>query len=296
MSRALQALHEAELQGLARVLGRLLTAPTRQALGSHPHRTRAGNGSEFLDFRELLPGDSLRDVDWRATARCSRPQIRRYRDERSADWMLCLDRSASMGVDGGRKWDLAIQLSAALAYLLLYLDHRVGLILFSSGVDDLYHPGRGRSAYGGLLRHLQEGAPARAGGASRLGACVPHLRAGNQVVVVSDFLAPDAMTSALGRLAQRGERVHALQILAPSDASVATEGATCLQDIESGRRLRTVVDAALQRRTERRLTSHIERLQRHCRHHHIAFSHCRSGDHWKQVLLTHLRAPTDHHA
>ena len=77
---------------------------------------------EFLDTRHYEPGDDIRTIDWRQSARNQRLVIRRYRDETAADWFICIDCSASVEW-GGRKWPATVSLATALAYTFLYAGH-----------------------------------------------------------------------------------------------------------------------------------------------------------------------------
>ena len=87
----LELLNEAELGSLARVVDRLLNTRHLLAPGQRTNRLRPGFGIEFLDHREYGPGDDIRDVDWRTSARSRQPQIRRYCDEAATDWFILLD-------------------------------------------------------------------------------------------------------------------------------------------------------------------------------------------------------------
>ncbi len=288
LNSPLKALDEAQLHRLARVAERLLAGRPRLVPGNRPHRLRAGAGVEFLDHREYQPGDSLRQIDWLASARSGRTQVRRYRNETAADWFICLDRSASMGIGGGTRWHLAVQLCAALAYLLLHLDNRVGLLLFSDHVDALKPLGRGQQAYSALLRLLERQRPVTTGGGSCLRSCIPHIRNGCQIMVISDFLTLDAMQNDLTLLARIGEGTHAIQILDPADTAVPGAGIATLEEIESGHR--TILD--LSERTRRQAAARLQALQqglaRHCQRQQIAYSLSDSSDHWRDALLGHL--------
>ena len=62
------------------------------------HRTRrAGDGSELLDIREFVPGDRIRRIDWRVTARRQRVHVRRTAVDADADVVLCLDTRFEVG-------------------------------------------------------------------------------------------------------------------------------------------------------------------------------------------------------
>ena len=121
----LAALDEAELASLARVADRLLENRHLLAPGQRSNRSRSGFGIEFLDRREYSPGDDIRALDWRASARSRHPLVRRYCDEASSDWFILLDCSSSMAFGRGEKWTLALQCAAAMAYLLIHLGNRV---------------------------------------------------------------------------------------------------------------------------------------------------------------------------
>jgi uncharacterized protein (DUF58 family) len=239
-----------------------------------------------MEHRRLMPGDDPRHVDWRASARHRSLLVRRYRDERAGQWTLCLDRSASMGAAPG-VWTLALTLTAALAYVLLALEHRVGLVLFSAGIDQRLPPGRGRGGYLALRCILAGARPHPRGGDSRLEACLPIVDRGGEAAVISDFLRPDAMCTALSRMAARCMAVHVLHIQGET-AVAPTDGHLTLEDAESGERLDTVWSPDLVRgATERRQTL-ARGLEQHCRQRRIHYTSTAVDSNWERVLLVHL--------
>jgi len=165
---ALSSVGEADLKKLAPVAHLLDIGQPAFGTGLRPHRTRSGQGAEFLDFRSYRPGEDIRRLDWRVSARRGRPYVRTYHDELSSDWQLCLDRSASMGVPGADKWALAVQLAAAFAYLLLHTGNRVSLVQFSNRIDDLCPLGRGRLQYVRIANQLRGSEADSFGGGSVL--------------------------------------------------------------------------------------------------------------------------------
>ncbi|HHH38596.1 MAG TPA: DUF58 domain-containing protein [Sedimenticola sp.] len=284
-------LDQAELRRLARVADRLFAGRPRETPGNRPHRLRPGQGIEFLDHRAYQPGDSLRDIDWLASARSRTTQVRRYRNETAADWFICLDRSASMGSADGGKWDMGVRLGAALAYLLIHLDNRVGLILFSDRVDSLRPLGRGQRGYTALLRQLERAAPDPRGGGTRIASCTAHIPRGCQLVLLSDFLVAEGLQRDLERLAAIGERVQAIQLLSRDD-QLTGDGADCmLRDLESGETLSVTLTPQATEQAARRTRELTGELARACRRLRIGFSSCDAGDDWRQVLLRHITRP-----
>lgn len=292
LNEPLVELREADLQRLAQVANRLLAGRPLMTAGRRPVR-RPGSGNEFLDYRQYVAGDDLRRVDWRVSLRCRQPQVRRHQDEATTDWFICLDRSASMRLPDGNKWRLAVQLAAAWAYLLLHLDCRVGLALFSETVDSRCLLGRGPQQYGRLLQGLRAASPAVAGGASVLGSCAEMLGGRTGVLIVSDFLAEDGMRADLGRL--RGRAIHALQVLSPVELAVPDGVQITLQDVESGYRLSVRTTPAQQTLALAELARWQSELSDHCRRWGIPFTVCPTDLHWQALMLAHLRRLQPNH-
>jgi uncharacterized protein (DUF58 family) len=104
---------------------RTLVAPlrTRPVLGSQIAR-ELGEGIEFADLRPLAPGDRIRSINWRATARRSTPYVNVQHPEHSADVVLFLDTFA----DAEGTLDAAVRATAALASAYLARRDRVALV------------------------------------------------------------------------------------------------------------------------------------------------------------------------
>lgn len=120
---------------------RSLLAPleTQVHSGNTVSRERGG-GIEFADVRPFLPGDRVRHVNWRVSARRGELHVNQQHPERNADVVLFLDTFAEVG-DGGRTTlDLAIRGAAGLAQVYLRSRDRVGLV-----------------GFGGILRWLRAG-------------------------------------------------------------------------------------------------------------------------------------------
>jgi uncharacterized protein (DUF58 family) len=288
---------ERDLARLRRLGDRLLLGPPAHAHGTSPHRRRAGTGLEFFELRAWAPGDEARDVDWRATARTRRPVVRRYQDESFRTAVLCLDASASMGPRGGRRWRLARELVAALAYLLIDAGNRVGLVGFSEGIDAVVAPARGRAGFLRVLAHLVELAPRPGGGASRLERCTRLVPLGATAIVVSDFLAPDFLAAGLSRLLARTARVQAIRIAAAGDAALSAAGGdVLLRDAESGARASVTLDDASRAAAARALAALDTGLTAWCRRRGVPLTTCEAGAPWRDVVVRHARTLAAFHA
>ena len=122
---------------------------------------RDGRGSEFARLRDYAQGDSVRDVDWKATARRRRPVTRVLESERSQSLMLCVDAGRAMAarVDGLSKLDHAVNAALFLAFVAVRNGDRVGLTVFSDGLRAYLPPAAGRGQYRKIVDALYGASP-----------------------------------------------------------------------------------------------------------------------------------------
>jgi uncharacterized protein (DUF58 family) len=111
---------------------------------SGAHRTTAlGRGVEYADTREFGPGDSLRDINWRASARSQELFVSQRHPDRATDVVLLVDSFVESGHDVQKVVGLAIEAAVALAESHLSVTDRVGLVELG-GVVQWVAPGTGK--------------------------------------------------------------------------------------------------------------------------------------------------------
>ena len=98
---------------------------------------RIGNNTEFEHIRDYLKGDDYRTINWRATARLSRPMVNVYQDERSQQIFSMIDKGRVMqqAFQGMTLLDYAINASLALSFVAMRKEDRAGLITFADKTD-----------------------------------------------------------------------------------------------------------------------------------------------------------------
>lgn len=164
---------------------------------SEPHATRQrGRGMEFSEARPYLPGDDVRSIDWRLTARTGRPHTKLFQEERDRACYLLLDLAPEMyfGSRGQLKARLATLLAARCAWQAQLQGDKVGgLILLGDG-ERRQAPAGQRQALlhwlGQLLSAYRAGLARPAGCSSLAEGLIklePMLRPGSRIVVLSDF-------------------------------------------------------------------------------------------------------------
>ena len=184
-----------------------------------------GFSVEFSEHRPYMPGDPLRDLDWKALARTDRLYVKRYEEETNLKACLAVDASGSMAFAGsGRlsKFRYAACLAAALAYLMLRQRDAVGLALLRGGLQSLVPPRSVGSHLNVLLGQLSGAEPAAETAlAPGLHDLAERLSRRGLVVVLSDFLDDSGeVLGGLRHLRHRGHEVLALQILDPREVDL----------------------------------------------------------------------------
>jgi uncharacterized protein (DUF58 family) len=114
---------------------------------------RRGQGMEFNQLRELRDGDSQRQIDWKATARHSRPIVREYQDERDQQIIFLLDCGRRMRSqdDSLSHFDHALNACLLLSHVALRQGDAVGLLTFASEPPRFVAPQKGQRQLNVLL-------------------------------------------------------------------------------------------------------------------------------------------------
>jgi uncharacterized protein (DUF58 family) len=120
-------------------------AQRRRQQGITPLR-QLGEGRLFESLREWVPGDDLRHIDWKATAKRGKVITRQYEAERRQQLLLVLDtgRLLTAEIAGVSRLDYVVQAALELAYAAAQHDDNVGVMAFADGVQHFVAPQRGR--------------------------------------------------------------------------------------------------------------------------------------------------------
>lgn len=146
------------LQSAAGGLSFLPRQPSASLLnGRHASRLR-GRGLNFEEMRDYLPGDDIRSIDWKATARTGKPYVRVFTEERDRPALLVVDQRMSMffGSRLNMKSVTAAEAAAIAAFRVLSASDRVGGIVFNDDRQVDIAPRRSERAVFALLEAIVE--------------------------------------------------------------------------------------------------------------------------------------------
>ncbi len=206
-------------------------------LAGEYHSVFKGQGMEFDEVREYVPGDDIRLIDWNVTARTSVPHIKKLVEERELTVMLMVDASGSgrFGSVDRFKNELAAELCAVLAFSAIKNHDRVGLIIFTDQVELYIRPDKGRRHVLRVIREVLYFAPRGRG--TDIPAALHFL---NNVTkrkavafLVSDFMA-DGYEATL-RTSNRRHDIVAVSVTDPREENLPNVGLINIRDAESGR-------------------------------------------------------------
>lgn len=224
-----------------------------------------GRGIEFLEVREYVEGDDLRDVDWNVTARTGEPFVKTFCEERELTVVVLLDVSASMAFGSGEttRSALAAEICAVLTFAAAGSQDRVGLTAFSDRIESHTPPRRGVRHAMRVVRDILSLEPGDrktdiAGAIDHLAATCPKRAV---VFLVSDFRGSGYERNL--RAAARRHDLVAVNLREPREESLGKSGLLRLRDPETGRLyLADSGSAAARRRFEDQARLRREALQR----------------------------------
>ena len=190
-----------------------LRLPMRQAAasalaGAYRSRIR-GRGVDFLESRNYQPGDDIRNMDWRVTARTGKAHTKVFQEERERPVLVVLDASPSLyfGTRERLKSVAAGQMAAAVAWSAVRRGDRIGGFLFASGRHRELRPAGGRRGAMRMIQGLEQQSDRKTEPLSRALERVRHtVRPGSLVIVISDFFSLDeACNRHVSRLRQHND-------------------------------------------------------------------------------------------
>jgi len=136
-----------------------LSAPRVRAFAVGGHLSPfKGRGVEFDESRLYQPGDDLRTIDWRVTARTGKPHTKVFREERNRPCMVWLDlrRSMLFATQGAYKAVRAAQMAGLIAWSTIGNGDQLGGLVVSDGEHHELRPRLGRRAALRLLQLIAE--------------------------------------------------------------------------------------------------------------------------------------------
>lgn len=198
-----------------------------------------GSGTEYVQSRLYQPGDPVRSIDWRITARTKKYHVKEFQTPKRMPCYLLVDSSASMTVSSSQrsKYETAVFLAGGLAFACL--DRTSPVSVVGVGETELrYNPSLSRDKIMQWLHKLRRyDFKQQTMLQERLRELGPMLKNRSLIIALSDLHQPDAIAP-LKRLGQQHD-VVALQLVDPAEKELRGAGFIRAREAETGRPITT---------------------------------------------------------
>ena len=217
------------------------------SLAGSYHSVFKGQGMNFDEVREYVPGDEIRSIDWNVTARTGVPHVKKFTEERELTIILMIDISGSGGFGSGdqSKREMMAELGSVLAFSAVRNNDKVGLILFSDFVELFIPPDKGRKHILRVIREILFFQPKNKGTDISEALNFVNRVAKRKCVtfLLSDFCLPgdfdDSLAALRPKLLVTGRRhdLITVSVTDPREQELPDVGHITLEDAETGEQL-----------------------------------------------------------
>jgi uncharacterized protein (DUF58 family) len=269
-----------------------------------------GTSIEFADYRNYVPGDDLRKLDWNVYARLERPYIKLLEDEEDLAVHLLLDISGSMDwppadrtpasasdadddtadTTSINKLLYAQRLFAALAYISLNTGDRLMLNALNDRGNQRFGPARRRAQSVAMLQYAHN---LQAAGVLDLNQALRDYalreRRPGLLILLTDMFSPTGYVDGLNALLGKGHEVLILHILSPDEVEPPLAGDLRLIDVETGRAQEVTVDATMRTIYQQRLANWLDSIRDECARKGVHYLMVQTDTPYDKVLLYEMR-------
>jgi uncharacterized protein (DUF58 family) len=226
---------------------------------------RKGQSVEFADFRNYVPGDDLRLLDWNLYARLDKLIIKLFLEEEDLHFYTLIDASMSMDFGTPTKLEYAKQLAAALSFIGLVRGDRVRIETIGQPASFRGPVLRGRSNVWRMIKQLDEMAP---GENTSLAAGVKNFCIRNPgkgiVLLISDLMDKEGYETALRYFVSNEMDCYVIHLLSQEELQPDVKGDLKLVDCEDADEAEVTISAPLLARYQQTLAAFTRGAQDFC--------------------------------
>jgi len=226
---------------------------------------RKGQSVEFADFRQYVPGDDLRFIDWNLFARMERLYLKLFLEEEDLHFYALIDASTSMDFGEPTKLQFAKQLAASLGFIGLCRADRVKIESLGTSSRKPGPVLRGRASLWRMMEYLEGIEPGEnvslAEGVRNF--CLRNSGKGI-LVLITDLMDKEGYEKALRFLVAQQMDVYVLHVLCPEELNPELKGDLKLIDCEDEDIAEVTVSRPLMDRYKRTLASFLDGAREFC--------------------------------
>lgn len=262
----------------------------RGALKGERRSPRKGQSVEFADYRNYVPGDDLRFLDWNTYARLDRLFLKLFLEEEDLHFHVLVDASRSMNFGEPTKLEYAKRVAAALGFVGLAHADRVKVETLGQGLRHASPALRGRRSVWRLFQQVENIAvePPAPLSVGVKNFCLRNPGRGI-VVLISDLLDKHGFEEALRWFAARQLDVYVIQVLSQEELEPELAGDLRLTDAEDDDVTEITVSAPLLARYQQTLNSFVGTVREYCARRNMSYLLASTRLPFEQLVTRYLR-------
>ncbi|UCE06048.1 MAG: DUF58 domain-containing protein [bacterium] len=250
-----------------------------------------GFSVEFSEYRQYMPGDEIRHIDWKVYGKTNRFYIKQFEEETNLKSYLLLDASGSMGYSSHNitKLEYASYLAAALTYLMIEQRDAVGLITFDKKIQKYLPPRSVKSYLPQILRELEQTKCSQITDiANTFHEMAERIHRRGLIVILSDLYdEPENVISGLKHFRHKKHEVIVFHILDPMEINFNFKRNALFKDMETGEEL-TTQPWHIKAEYKKRVRNFIENYKRQCRLNRIDYVSLDTSQQFDYALMEYL--------
>ncbi|MBD3387792.1 MAG: DUF58 domain-containing protein [Candidatus Altiarchaeales archaeon] len=228
-----------------------------------------GKGIEVVDYREYIPGDDFRLIDWRVYGRTEKLYIRRFEEEKNLIIHILVDSSSSMDfkVGGMHKFDYAGSIAAGFGFLAVHNHEKFATGLYSDTIRELTQAKKSRAHLFNVIDLFNR---IKLTGGTDLGVCAAQyskvIKSKSFSIIISDFIEDmESITEGIYRMAKHSKEMLLVQVLDPWELDLGWRDDIKFQDLETGDIKRTFLSPGFRREYAKKIRDHNAQVNEICK-------------------------------
>jgi uncharacterized protein (DUF58 family) len=253
-----------------------------------------GFSVEFAEHRQYMPGDSIRDIDWKVYAKTDRYFVKEFEEETNLKAYILLDTSASMGYTSDEKHrinklEYAAYLAASLTFLMLKQRDSVGMVGFDEKIHTYIPPKSAASHLHVLLEQMDKlHSSEKTDISDTLHEMAERIRRRGLIILMSDlFDDPHKVLAGLKHFRHRKHEIIVFHILDPRERDFSFPREAVFEDLETGERI-TTLPWQIKGAYKKELDGVFEHFSRECRMSNIDYHLIDTSVSYDHALLAYL--------
>lgn len=251
---------------------------------------KKGSSLEFSDYRPYIPGDDIKDIDWNVWARLGQLYLKLYSADQDRTISIIIDTSKSMGTGRFNKLTFSLKTAAALGYIGLKNQDRVGVFAITNSITNFMKPVGGKGQILSLFNFLST---LQASGKTELSIALKNYSMKSQknsiAVLISDLLDYKGFKEGLNHLLYKKLDVIVIHVLSDEDLNPNLSGPVRLRDSETGDTLDLTFNYEALESYKKGISQYFNTIEKYCLEKRIEYIRISSSTAVEDLLLKYMR-------